>query len=617
MLTKLDLRKRFAVQMGGIAAATFVLFFGFAQYSIHTTEEIFVERGSESVELLASESGIYLLMQDDASLQERLDNLVEGNHAVAAGFYDGDHNLFVENALTERIASEKLEAATETITWTETTGGQSILLVRVPVANEGEVLGEAVVALAAEALQAQRRASLIIQGGVLLIVLVLAWLMLTIMRRTVVQPLEALRNAAGAVEQGDLSVRVEVDQEDEIASLAASFNAMVKASERNLEEIQQQIRQTEAAEKLMQEAEEQRQYLQAEFSRIATVIEAVTRGDLTQRLAVAQQDAVGDLMGKINGMISDLEVLIGEVKHAGSELSEAAYSVSSAAEEMSVGARDQAQQTSEVAAAVEEMSITISQSSQHAGQANSLAENASTLALKGGEVFRETRAGMERIADIVKASTADVTDLGDSSREIGEIVRVIGDIADQTNLLALNAAIEAARAGEQGRGFAVVADEVRKLAERTSTATKEIGTMIQRIQQNTSQVVESMTRGNREVEHGLELADNASHSIEAIIEGIEKVVDVINQIAATSEEQSTTSSQISHNVDTISTVADEVSRSTGDLAHTAEQMSGHVLTLEQRIARFRISGSSEPEPAASYGDGASSGDGLSYGYPTF
>ena len=212
--------------------------------------------------------------------------------------------------------------------------------------------------------------------------------------------------------------------------------------------------------------------------------------------------------------------------------------LSSSAEEMAAGAQEQSAQASEVASAVEQMTSTILQTTKHASTAAESSKRAGSLAKEGGEVVAQTVVGMNRIAEVVRNAAQTVQELGASSDQIGEIVQVIDDIADQTNLLALNAAIEAARAGEQGRGFAVVADEVRKLAERTTKATKEIGEMIKKIQGDTGGAVKSISLGTEEVEKGKQLADKAGKSLQEIIKGSNDVVDVVNQVAAASEEQS-------------------------------------------------------------------------------
>jgi methyl-accepting chemotaxis protein len=196
---------------------------------------------------------------------------------------------------------------------------------------------------------------------------------------------------------------------------------------------------------------------------------------------------------------------------------------------------------------------------------------------------------MNRIAAVVNQSAQTVKALGKSSDQIGEIIGVIDDIADQTNLLALNAAIEAARAGEQGRGFAVVADEVRKLAERTTKATKEIAGMIKQIQGETTGAVSAMEEGTKEVEQGKELAEKAGVSLKEIVEVSQRVTDMVAQIAAASEEQSSASEQISKNVEAISAVTGETASGTQQIARAAEDLNRLTENLQQLVGRFKLS----------------------------
>ena len=425
---------------------------------------------------------------------------------------------------------------------------------------------------------------------------------MALLTRAIVRPVKTLKESAQKVASGDFSVRVELNQADEVGELAAAFNVMVEKNKNSIDEVNLKTQQAEEArqlaEKMQRQAEVQQSYLRGQFERISGVIEAVTKGDLTKELVIeerniaeatsASTEEVTALSKKINQMIRDLSSLIGEVHTAGDSLSEATAQISSAAEQMSTGAHEQASQTREVATAVEQMSKTVIESSKNANEAANMAKKASDLANVGEKVFQETIGGMTRIAQLVKKSAEIVDTLGKSSAQIGEIIQVIDDIADQTNLLALNAAIEAARAGEQGRGFAVVADEVRKLAERTTSATKEIADMIKRIQQETTQVVLAMTEGNTEAENGMKLADKAAESLSEIISSVNGVVGMISQIAAASEEQSSASEQVSHNVESISTVATHVSSATGDLAHTAEDLNRLTKHLRDLIERFRL-----------------------------
>ena len=220
--------------------------------------------------------------------------------------------------------------------------------------------------------------------------------------------------------------------------------------------------------------------------------------------------------------------------------------------------------------------------------ATEASKNAGKVAKEGGKVVDETINGMNRIAEVVQQSAKTVEELGNSSDQIGEIVQVIEDIADQTNLLALNAAIEAARAGEQGRGFAVVADEVRKLAERTTKATKEIASMIKQIQYETKGAVSSMRQGTEEVKNGKLFAAKAGESLKEIIEGADHVVDIISQVAAASEEQSSAAEQISKNIESISRVTSESANGIHQIASSAEDLNRLTNNLQQLVNRFNI-----------------------------
>jgi methyl-accepting chemotaxis protein len=208
--------------------------------------------------------------------------------------------------------------------------------------------------------------------------------------------------------------------------------------------------------------------------------------------------------------------------------------------------------------------------------------------MTGSSVVQETIAVMNTIAERVKESAKTVESLGAQSDQIGEIVGTIEDIADQTNLLALNAAIEAARAGEQGRGFAVVADEVRALAERTTKATKEIGAMIKSIQQQTREAVNSMEEGVQEVERGTDEASKSGHALEDILEQINAVSMQVNQIATATEEQTVTTNEISHNIQQITEVIQGTAEVAKDSATAAVELVGMSEDLKKIVGRFRL-----------------------------
>ncbi len=324
----------------------------------------------------------------------------------------------------------------------------------------------------------------------------------------------------------------------------------------------------------------------------AEVLNTMASGDFTKKM---EGDYKGDyrlIKDNINKVIDSLNKLIGKVAESAAELASSSAQISSSTEEMAAGASEQSQQASEVVTSIEEMTRTIMDSTQNANLAATTAKEAGDKAREGGEIVVQTIEGINRISEVVSESARTIEKLGESSLQIGEIIEVINEIADQTNLLALNAAIEAARAGEQGRGFAVVADEVRKLAERTTKATQEIALMIKKIQDDTSGAIKSIDMGTEEVNKGKDLAQKAGNSLNEIIYHFENVADLITQLAAASEEQSSASEQISTNIEAITQVTQQAAENTRQISYSAENL--HRLTegLRHLIDQFKLADSS-------------------------
>jgi methyl-accepting chemotaxis protein len=241
-----------------------------------------------------------------------------------------------------------------------------------------------------------------------------------------------------------------------------------------------------------------------------------------------------------------------------------------------------------VATASEEMAATSSDIARNCTMTADASQQSTDAANRGSMVVQQTITGMNVIADRVRETAMTIEALGARSEQIGEIIGTIEDIADQTNLLALNAAIEAARAGEQGRGFAVVADEVRALAERTTKATKEIGQMIKAIQNETKAAVKAMEEGVQEVEKGAVSSQKSGQAIEEILQSINEVLIQVSQIATAAEQQTATTGEVTTNIHQINDVVHQTASGAEETAAAAAQLAGQAHDLQTLVGRFRL-----------------------------
>jgi len=319
------------------------------------------------------------------------------------------------------------------------------------------------------------------------------------------------------------------------------------------------------------------------------------KADLTKVLR-ASEDEFGEIAGSFDTFTQAARDIISRLATHSEQLASASEELSSGAGQSAETARIQSDQTHQVATAIQEMSATVQQISENSEKAAGASQNAAQAARRGGEVADQMLATMRSIADSTKAVASRIVELGKSSEQIGKIVAVINDIADQTNLLALNAAIEAARAGEQGRGFAVVADEVRKLAERTTKATKEIASMIESIQVETKSAVQAMEKGSREVEVGVEKTATSGAALEEIIKMSEQVGDMIAQIATAATEQSAATEQINASVGQISSSTQESSATADQMAKACQDLSSLAFDLQQIVSGFKVESESAAAP---------------------
>jgi methyl-accepting chemotaxis protein len=315
---------------------------------------------------------------------------------------------------------------------------------------------------------------------------------------------------------------------------------------------------------------------------------SIDNADLNTQFNTNQEDEMGQLKNSFDRFVGSIRDTLIQVSETATSVASASAQISSSTEEMAAGSQEQTTQSEEIARAVEQMAKSIAVNSENAGEAAHTAEKAKGAAELGGKVVLDTVTGMKQIANVVRESAGTIQNLGKSSDQIGEIIGVIEHIADQTNLLALNAAIEAARAGEQGRGFAVVADEVRKLAEQTTKATKQIAGMIQQIQSDSHGAVSTMANATKQVDEGIVLADHAGVSLQEIVQISQKVTHMVSQIAVANEEQSSTSEQISKNMEAIASVTQETASGTQQIARAAEDLNRLTETLQSLVNQFKL-----------------------------
>jgi len=321
-----------------------------------------------------------------------------------------------------------------------------------------------------------------------------------------------------------------------------------------------------------------------------TVASAVTRRIAAGDLATPVDTAPGDndsLLANIRTMQETLRSMISSILGNAEQVSSAADQLLRASEEVADRARQQSDAAASMAASVEEMAVSIDQVKENAAEAHGISQEAGKISEEGAAVIHNAATEMRKISEAVQSSSTIVEDLGRQSDQITSIVNTIKEIADQTNLLALNAAIEAARAGEQGRGFAVVADEVRKLAERTSLSTTEIGGMVAKIQNGTRSAVSSMQAGVVQVSNGVELANQAGDSINRIRDGAERVTHVVNGISDSISEQSSAGNQIAHQLETIAQMSEESAIAVGHTATAARHLHSLSASLHKTVAQFK------------------------------
>ncbi|WIO74136.1 methyl-accepting chemotaxis protein [Porticoccaceae bacterium LTM1] len=326
---------------------------------------------------------------------------------------------------------------------------------------------------------------------------------------------------------------------------------------------------------------------QGALIRLLDEIGGLAEGDLTSEATVTE-DFTGAIADSINYAIDQLRILVSRIQDTAENVAASANETRATALELSDASEHQAQEIIGASAAINEMAVTIDQVSTNAAESAVVAERSVSIAKKGGEVVRDTITGMDTIREQIQDTSKRIKRLGESSQEIGDIVSLINEIADQTNILALNAAIQASMAGEAGRGFAVVADEVQGLAERSASATKQIASLVKTIQTDTNEAVSSMESTTTEVVKGAELAHNAGVALEEIEKVSADLAELIQDISTAARQQAKTASHVSGTMNVIREISSQTLSGTTATAQSVGELAEMAVDMRESVSGFKL-----------------------------
>ena len=321
--------------------------------------------------------------------------------------------------------------------------------------------------------------------------------------------------------------------------------------------------------------------------RLLDEIDSLADGDLTVKATVTE-DFTGAIADSFNLTIDQLRGVVGAINEAVDQVSKSAEETQQTSTALAEASRQQAQEITGASAAINEMAVSIEQVSANASESSQVAEKSVEIAKKGGEVVRNTIRGMDTIREQIQETSKRIKRLGESSQEIGNIVSLINDIADQTNILALNAAIQASAAGEAGRGFAVVADEVQRLAERSSNATKQIEALVKTIQTDTNEAVISMEDTTSEVVRGARLAQDAGVALEEIETVSTNLADLIQSISNAARQQAASAGHVSNTMTVIQEITTQTSEGTQETARSIGKLTELSEDLRRSVSGFKL-----------------------------
>ena len=343
----------------------------------------------------------------------------------------------------------------------------------------------------------------------------------------------------------------------------------------------------EAESERARQIQEENERNQIAILRLLDELGDLAEGDLTVNATVSE-DFTGAIADSVNFAIDQLRQLVLVINNTADRVSQSSAQTQMNAVELAEASEHQAQEIAGVSAAINEMTISIDQVSNNASESATVAQRSVAISHNGAEVVQRSIEGMNVIRDQIQETSKRIKRLGESSQEIGDIVGLINDIADQTNVLALNAAIQASMAGEAGRGFAVVADEVQRLAERSANATKQIETLVKTIQADTNEAVMSMESTTSEVVRGARLAKDAGEALEEVQSVSNTLADLIQNISNAALQQAESAGHISHTMNIIQDITSQTSSGTMATARSIGELSEMAASLQESVTGFKV-----------------------------
>ncbi|HET7339940.1 MAG TPA: methyl-accepting chemotaxis protein [Methylomirabilota bacterium] len=547
------------------------------------TEE-FTSKGSAIANSLAS-SGVDLILTRDASTVQALIDQFAGISGVAyvmvydAGKTQIAHTFvpFVPPDLVDKnLVPGEVARQVRDIIYADPVSGASRHIIDIGVPMLGGTVGTVRVGMDRAIIDAAAAQAGWFLFAVFAGVAVVAVLAGVVFARRITKPVGQIVRVAERVGRGDLSETVKVSSGDEIGLLGNTFNDTIV-----------RLRSQVVTEAERDEERKKREDLQKNIQRFLDTVMEIAQGDLSRRGEVTP-DVLGSVVDSINVMVEEIAALLGDVRHAALRVANSANDMIGVTDQMAGGAQTQSREVTTVSSAMETMSRSVREVASTAEKAAGAARTTLDAARQGDQAVRDSLAGMQRIRSEVQVISKKIKSLGDRSLEISEIVNLIEELASHTNLLALNAAIEAAGAGEAGLRFGVVADEIRKLAERAAKATKDVASLIRTVQTETQEAVVAMEEGTREVEAGYQVTIRAEQHLKEIAGMSTTSAELAQGISRASAEQVGGVEGAARAMQSITQVAVHTEQAVLQTRKTVEDLVKLADELTRSLARFKL-----------------------------